>query len=349
MENTKSNTIGRKRDYSVDLFRCILMVMVIVLHSFTYGVDFYHISNYNFVYAVLNSFCIVAVNCFFFISGYFKIKYKPKKILFLIIGCLTYSFIWEFIDSIIHNNSLISVELVKVIGRADMGIKSYWFIVVYVLLCFLAPYLNSLFDKMNKKEGFRFLVIISLINFFVGYLFDQVGIGRGYTLYQGIYMYFVGVYISQNIDWIRKKVKRCHMFFGYVVLSLITAIMSYALYYIIKKGLGVPFYYNNPLVIVSSVLIACVFIGMPFKANRVTTFFSSISKYTLGVYLITGYSIAVTIIFKPMVSLLSHIPNHILRSLVIIAYAVLLFFISIFIEFLRRKLYYFIKNLIGKA
>ena len=71
--------MSSKRNYSTDLLRCILMIMITAHHIIVHTLDLKVLGSgsvatdrFPFSLFLLNSFCIIAVNAFFFISGYFQ-------------------------------------------------------------------------------------------------------------------------------------------------------------------------------------------------------------------------------------------------------------------------------------
>lgn len=76
----------KERNRNLDLLRIVSMFMVVLLHSFNHGgllqdiAPAYGTPNLYLVQAIF-SFCLVAVNCFVLISGYFLCAsdFKLKK------------------------------------------------------------------------------------------------------------------------------------------------------------------------------------------------------------------------------------------------------------------------------
>lgn len=76
---------SKKWNISIELLRIISMIMIIILHFFTYSnvipknntISAFYISS-----TIIHTICNVAVNCYILISGYFCInsKFKASKL-----------------------------------------------------------------------------------------------------------------------------------------------------------------------------------------------------------------------------------------------------------------------------
>ena len=89
--------IKSKRIPSIDILRSLAMLMVISMHYFDKGNVKISLGDTQTAVSVLawlfHSFCIVAVNCYVLISGYFLVEssFKWKKLVELILQVLFYS------------------------------------------------------------------------------------------------------------------------------------------------------------------------------------------------------------------------------------------------------------------
>lgn len=90
-----------KRNSSIELLRIIAMFMVVVLHCLlTTGALEYQSRVQYYVYWFIEALCIIAVDVFILISGYFMIKsrFKAKNVFKTAIsGVWLYSFLFSLI------------------------------------------------------------------------------------------------------------------------------------------------------------------------------------------------------------------------------------------------------------
>lgn len=79
----------KRRSANIELLRILSMLMVLGLHSLDASGALKYLSGVNyFAYWGLEAFCIVAVDCFVLISGYFMInsRFKAQNLLRVVGG-----------------------------------------------------------------------------------------------------------------------------------------------------------------------------------------------------------------------------------------------------------------------
>lgn len=336
-----------KRNYSTDLLRCLLMIMIIIHHTIVHSLNMRALGTeeglsdrLDYSLFLLNSFCIIAVNSFFFISGFYSIKFNSKKLIILYLEMQFYSIIWYIIMLLRDEFSLLSTQSIKYILKSALPFSSYWFMGAYFLLCILSPFVNEYVNSLNNTNRKRLLIIFSLITVIYGFVFDWDGIGRGHTFLQGMYMYFVGMLCSKNKDSL--SATKTPYALIYVIISLVVSGLAYLMYRLSFPTISWLIYsYNDPFIIVSAISLSLAFIIWNSN-NAIVKFSSKISKYTLAVYLITDFDYARKVVFYPLKHFIVKNNNQIVISFAIIIYAVMLFFVCILIDIIRKKLFYFI-------
>lgn len=204
MENTydENQKLGR-RNNNIDLFRIVLMVMILSHHAIVHGLGMANIksgdsqTSYNLVLFIANSFFAISVNCFFWISGYFRIKLNWEKIVELVFECIFYMFIWNSIWLIFDYNDSIGARRILGVVRQSLYIhEGYWFVVVYFLLCILSPYINCMLNNLRKDEKYRLFWTMIGICSFGGFILKISYLQNWLTLTQGVYIYILGAICS---------------------------------------------------------------------------------------------------------------------------------------------------------
>jgi hypothetical protein len=146
----------------------------------------------------IRPFFMVAVNCYILISGWFSINYNFKKLIKLntmvtfwtvLIGALAVIFGLHQIS--IRQDILMLFPVVT---------KTYWFITVYFVLCFLAPYLNKLAANLSKEEFKRllkisFLLFVILPTIAFTFNFQSITQDAGYGIVNFMFLYMTGRYL----------------------------------------------------------------------------------------------------------------------------------------------------------
>lgn len=164
----------------------------------------------------------------------------------------------------------------------------YWFVFVYIIIIFLAPYFAKVSETLDKKEYQKLLVfstvVIIIFDFYYGY--SALGYTKGYSLLNGIFFYFVGAYINRFklTDQINRKLA----ILIYFLVSMINGRAVSALIDLGKQERAWNMYsYSSPLVMIASIALFLAFVGL--RDNNWYKKLRFFSRGTLAVYLITEY------------------------------------------------------------
>lgn len=347
---TNNKFIG-KRDVGADLLRIMLIIMIISHHALVHGLNMSQLSKEAclisppLVQFVFNSFVVIGVNAFFWISGYFQVHRDIKKIFRLYGLCIIYALVWNIFYVIFKWGDISG----RVVFDILFPIRDYWFMAVYFVIILISPYINNEMNCHHIREQFILVLVVTTINVIYGFVFDFVGVGDGYTVIQGINMYIIGRFCHNNISVIKKYLKTWLFLLGYIICSFFIGISTFLLAY---KGFSTKawhlFAYNNPIIIVSSICFCLCFVGKKYKnENVITNMITILGSCCLAAYLITDNKIAKQIIFEPLKITIDLTGNNsVLNVLLIILYAIVLTFVCIFIDILRKKLKYMFKRYI---
>ena len=174
--------MNNNRKSNIELLRIFLILMVIILHYYNASIGGllgevnYKSTNY-WIAHIVESFCIVAVNTFIIITGYFsfdKRKVNISKVFNLFQKMIIYGLIIPLIIIVIGNIE-VNNELINHIKESAY---SNWFIVIYSILYLLIPYINIIIRKMSKKQYKVLLLIIVLFFYRLAYIFNKNSIKR---------------------------------------------------------------------------------------------------------------------------------------------------------------------------
>ncbi len=302
--------ISRKnRDSGADLLRVFLMLTIVTHHCIVHGLGLVCLGsnaapaaeNHQVVLYVLNALCVCAVNGFFWLSGYFGIRRNWSKMAAMLLKCMVYAFLvgafWQIYTQEFHGESLVSL-LVQSVRNAAI---EYWFMTAYFCLCFLAPYLNQVLHEIPVREKWIFMWGMILIDVYLGFRYNAIGIGTGYTLYHALTMYVIGYCCkeAENSDF-RRWGKRSLLLTGYLLIGLLLGMRVYSL---IDQGQYLKawhqFSYNSPVILAASVALCLAFVNLRGE-NRLVSLLAKLGPYTLGVYLLSDSSIARGFLYVPM-------------------------------------------------
>ena len=287
MENT--------REYSFDILRVISMIMVIVVHvSNIYSRSFGIISNKSFLISLIfNTISRISVPIFFMISGALLVDRKFNKekyfkriikfILLIVIWNIVY-LVWEYLYLGVTYNNLQNLLLKPY--RAHL-----WFLYTILILYITQPIMKIVLDKSNKT--------IKIIMLFIWLLFSSLSIvnstiSQAFTIFSYIGYFILGKYLYEFIK--KNNIKKYNVFLVLSVLLCITIsiILNYNFSIKYNRFYNLFFAYRTPFIIVSSIsFFALIFAN--YKKDALPNIIKILSELSLGVYLIHGMFLDITV------------------------------------------------------
>jgi hypothetical protein len=277
----------KERNSSFELLRLILMIMIVVHHCIVHGLSLTAIGGWSQtnlplaiqqsdvqMFMMADAFFICAVNVFVLMSGFFSIRLSWNKILHLLFQMFFYSLAsalaWYFFVD--HTLS------VFVKGFMFLSHSAYWFLVDYLILMAFAPMINNFFRDFGKRETGAFTLLLLFVSCYLGFKFGHNANKDGCTIFQFIMMYCLGRYIRLNnirLTW-KKSLPL------YVGCSLAIGSVMYLLYqYVSGEASWAIVSYNNPLVVLSAILLFFVFQSFEIRS----TWVNRCSVSALSIYL----------------------------------------------------------------
>jgi len=289
----------KERNSSVELFRILITLGVLVLHFsgwFLGGLpesfDYDCVTPFTVGQLVIVSLSVVCVNCFILISGFFGIKLSARSLyrfLLMLIGM--------YVPMAIINMIYTGVaDYRQLIGGFLPISRGGYFVVGYFMLMILSPVMNSFIESVPRKKLLLTTLLLLLIEFYFGCVRDieWFGINGGYSVIHFCVMYLCGRTICLYKDVLTR-------------MNNMVWVSAYFLFTIATIGLyllGIPFShdYSSPFVILASV---CCFV--PFLSKEyVNSTVNWIAKGTFAVYILQ--------ITEPLYSLLVNTDKYLLSS-----------------------------------
>ena len=290
---------AHRRIASYELLRIIAMFMVIVLHyvsqTQSLAVPGTELTPTRMMGGLLESFCIVAVNVYVLISGYFltEAQYKVARLVRLLAQILFYSLLIPLAMACLH---------MTIYGRGvwkmaeyflPVSMEHYWFASAYVLMYLFAPLLNAAVHRMSRLQLKS--VIILLLIFFCGIKSispvqlstDRMGYDFGWFLCLYLLAAYIRLYDIPRFDHPLKAgltyVISCLLIYGlHIGLHLMNEKTGQLQYYA-----TVPFHYNSFLCLVASIGFFYLFKFVHLDDNRLPGILATaVAPFTFGVYLI---------------------------------------------------------------
>lgn len=225
------------------------------------------------IIAIYSLVC-VAVNLFILISGYWGIRFSIQSVLRLYLLCVCYNLLALGVDYY-HDGVILFNDILKALTITK---TANWFFPAYLWLLFLAPLCNSTINNVEIKNLRIYVLLFSILNILSGYILGYEN-PAGYGVMQLLLMYIIGGWIRRDLIF---QEKRNAYIIIYIVSSLINFLIAYALVFYMNKNGILLFYYNTPLVIVSSIALFQVFRHMKFQSIAI----NKIAKTVVAVLLI---------------------------------------------------------------
>lgn len=269
MKNTKG------RDSNFELLRIVAMMLVMLVHAnyLSLGTvtqaELHAAPWTGFVRIVCEQLCIVSVNLFVLLSGWFGIRPTVKKFASLLFQIL-------FIG-------LATVELCRLAGvevpaRAFNDLlyfgASYWFVPAYMILFCVAPVLNSFAEHASKREFAGVLAAFFALQMLFGWLaYDYGHFARGYSAMSFVGLYLLAQYVRRHGERIRSLKWWQHLSLYLLFTAIPVAISTFGIW---AKGkeLGATMY-SSLLVVGASMSLFLVFDKVRFESKVVNWLASS--------------------------------------------------------------------------
>lgn len=335
----------KTRNSNIELLRIILMLMVIGVHYNLIGMGnaFYYTNAAGINVSLINlleSICIVCVDTFIIISGYFLInknKININKVPKYIIMILFFN-LFQYLLNIIINK--VEFNITSLFYELFSG---KWFIIIYLVLYVLSPYINKLIKGLSIKEYRRLLIILILIfiiyQTFLSYISAFIppigwsgiidnGRDTGYTIVNFVVLYLIGGYINKSKY--NPSLKKS------IVIYLISTMLIFISWYIVGHSsynnyAGRAYYYNNIFVVISSVYLFLIFNNIKIKSKII----NFISKNNITIFIISTSPLLVryySILNTEKYSITNYlVPHFIITCVVIYAISLIIGIIGTFI------------------
>lgn len=243
--------------------------------------------------AILESVCIVCVDTFIIITGYFSIykkDFNSAKIFKFLTMIIFFNILQYILDVIIFKNTFSLTDLIC------QTFSGKWFIIIYLVLCIFSPYINKMVAHLKLTQYKKLVLLVFLIFImyqttlnYLNIIFPSLGwsgiidkgIDSGYTIVNFVSLYLIGGYIRKSDI----KLKLSYSIIGYVLSTIVIFALWYILYHNnLEQHANMAFYYNNIFVVTSSIFMFLIFNGLKIKNNKII---NKIATSVLGVFILS--------------------------------------------------------------
>lgn len=290
----------KNRQANFELLRIIAMLMVVTMHYLIKGKVAVSMaedgSAVNLAAWFLESACIVAVNVYVLISGYFlaEAEWKISRFVKLLLQIWCYSVGLPVICLALGVESVAQWSIYDwAVAVFPLQMEHYWFATAYMILYLLMPVLSLAVRKMDKKQ--LQITIITLVCFFsvpksiIPILIptDRYGYDFGWF----ICLFLIASYIRlYGIKFLNNKRKALG---SYIILVFVIWGYSAGLGWLVRKwelplsyACDMVHCYNHILVLAASVALFCGVLYLRIPRGFFAKIVCGIAPYTFGVYLL---------------------------------------------------------------
>ncbi len=322
------NMKQKKRNSSIELLRIIAMLMIIVLHFVgPYTNLDKSIKNYYLIQFV-ESISIIGVNIFVIISAYFLMetkKVKLRKIINLISCIVFYGLLFFILAVILKIKPFDKLELLYAVIPFLAGRR--WFVLSYITLYLISPYLSFILNKISKKS-YRNLILISLIfcSIWSTFLPGGLRLDNGYGIISFIQLFIITGYIKRFHNQTNDKKM------NYLIVCIASQLIIFLLSII--RVTDTYWNYNNLFNIISSIALFQFFNKIEID-NKII---NKLSSYSFSVYLIhTDFMLSVYVYENIMNRATVITSNYLI--IYILVYALLTYAICSLIDIIRKLIF----------
>lgn len=304
----------KRRYANIDLLKTCAILMVIILHSQIYNINF--IENFKISTIMQYFFRIITegVPIFIVVNGYlllnkkdFELKKHIKKMLKIFFILIIWSFILTILIKLIYNEKLVLKEIIKNVLITNINNKYtgiLWFLQNLIALYLIYPILKNTHD--TNKNIYNYIFIILMINtIFVNLFslisqmietkikFDYINI---FTTYIGnfqilsnrnfLIFFMLGGYLYEYKEkFENKKIRMMWITIGIIawIIALLYAIIMSKLQ---NKTYGENFNYNTIFILLNIIGIYALTYKYQYNNKWYNKLITCISKNTLGIYLV---------------------------------------------------------------
>lgn len=269
-----------RRNSSIELLRIVAMFFITIHHNLIYGIgacgygeaakDIPYNGTIPLIDDILNGMCVVGVNLFIIITGWFGIRSVKDSLLRLLdayIICVCFF--------AIERNTFSS-------STWDMG--GWWFLPEFTILVLLSPIIENSIKGISRNKFLWFLFLLTIVNELFGYCWMHSN-PSGYNFLNFVYLYYIARFLRVRYDDKDRIILFMSRYGLLLFLCCAVFLGAFHAYRYQTTGYGSRLWaYNNPIVIIEAFCLFLWFASLKLS-NKWINF---LAGGTFIIYLITG-------------------------------------------------------------
>lgn len=351
----------KTRESNFELMRVVSIIFIILYHTIIHSNILTNSSGMmNNALEFIICLIIIHVNSFVLLTGYFQYnkKFKVQKF-------------WSIFNTMYFYRIVIPIILLilGVIALTPQNIfdtifpfNNYWFIITYLGLYTLSPFLNKIIEHTSKKEHKTIILLLLIFSSIIPYIsYQHVLTNNGFSLISFMYLYLIGAYINKYeiVKWLFNKFSKIKIRVILIVGIIILASLNFSTFiftnifnnsnnviinYINQVFTNGYTAYSNPIIVLQSICYFLLFATLKFK-NK---FINILGTLPFGIYLIHENAFIRTNLYKWLNIDIINFNSTIKLIIYIIAMTFIIFIICAIIEFIRQKISQILHKKINK-
>lgn len=337
----------KKRQNNIEVLRVLCMFLIVVSHYVYHGLkqgttahllglyplqvgtrlSFWDYSLMEVFYLISR----VSVDCYVMITGYFLISRQTFRWKGLF-GVWFQTFFYAVVIGLVFFSLGKLSSLERVLPYfTPIRSNAYWFITTYVGLLLLAPFVSKIAVSLSKRNYQYLLLIVFVMNFQ-----PLFGVCYSNRIFQFVTLFLVGGYFQiYGIFNIWKRNSK--IVYAIVLMSLYILATIYN-WLRNTNGWELKSSEFNDIIVFLALATFVLFLSLECK-SRICEVIVKLSPYTLGVYLIHDNDLIRSCLWEIALGNKNNMPMFLHCLLV----SLLIFFICVFVDFMRSKIFKYFK------
>ena len=289
----------KKRMANIELLRVLSMLMVVMLHFLGKGELLPTLTGNmdatGYVAWFMESLCIVAVNVYMLISGYFLVEtsFKLGRLLSLMLQVIFYSVLVPVVlvcTGVLELGNISFYQLLQYVFPTLM--EQYWFVTAYVLMYLLSPFLGAAVHHMSKRKlEIALGLLLAVMSLSKSILPVQLEMDRfGYDALWFVTVYLVAAYIRlYGIPFFGSGKKSFAMYllggtgiYALTMLLHMVCVRTGALEFFVD----VAYEYNHIFNLFAAVALFYAFLHLELPEGKLAKAICKLGGLSFGVYLL---------------------------------------------------------------
>lgn len=327
---------NKERDSNIELLRIFSIFIILLLHANFKSIHTPTLEEtlnepfFSFFRIFLEFLCIIGVNVFILISGWYGIKPKLKRMIELLFQVIFFNVTVSIIINI-YNASHPTFYLKEF--YSFITLSNYWFVPCYIILYASSPIINMYIKHSNRKQIKFTILSLFVLQIIYGWLPSGVSYFYyyGYSPISFILLYLIGRYVSIYKPRFSLKSLKLDAVL-YLLFSLLSSFLFYlsTKYSIFTSLRSILLYYTSPLIIIASLYLLLLFTKITIKSKIVNW----IAVSSFAAYLFQEHHLFADV-YKSVIYRWYIAENHLVFVLYTLCWIHIIFFLAILLDKIR--------------